>query len=400
MDALLLDWLNLIVRWLHVIAGIAWIGSSFYFMWLDAGLKPGTPPEDGVQGESWQVHGGGFYHMKKYLVAPGHMPETLHWFKWEAYTTWISGFALLVVLYYAQASVYLIDPAVMDLTPAQAVFIGIATLGLGWIAYDRICKSPIGGRPWLLAACVFALVGVASWGYAQVFGGRGAYIHTGALIGTIMVANVAMVIIPNQRIVVADLVAGRTPDPALGKAGKQRSVHNNYLTLPVVFIMISNHYPMTYAHPWNWAILIGIGVVGALVRHWFNLKNAGRAERGAWLWPVAVAGMTVVVMVAGWRPEAALPGGGTAEAAAPPAFEEVAAVVGARCASCHAARPTQDGFAAPPAGVMFDTAEQIRANAPRIHAQAVASQAMPPGNLTGLTEEERALLARWTAAEM
>ncbi|NBC10684.1 MAG: hypothetical protein GVY24_02985 [Planctomycetes bacterium] len=400
MDAALLDWVNLLIRWLHVIAGIAWIGSSFYFMWMDAGLKPGTPPEDGVQGESWQVHGGGFYHMKKYLVAPGHMPETLHWFKWEAYTTWISGFALLVVLYYAQAEIYLVDPAVMELTAWQAIAIGVVTLALGWIVYDRMCKSPIGERPILLAAGVFALVGLSAWGYAQVFGGRGAYIHTGALIGTIMVANVAMVIIPNQRVIVADLKAGRTPDPALGKAGKNRSVHNNYLTLPVVFIMISNHYPMTYAHPWNWAILIGIGVVGALVRHWFNLKNAGRASRGAWLWPASVAGMVVVIMVAGWRPEAVLPGGAaTADAAPPPAFEEVAAVVEQRCASCHAAQPTQAGFTAPPGGVMFDTPRQIRDGAAQIHAQAVATRAMPPGNLTGLTDEERTLLARWAAAE-
>jgi len=393
MDAALVDWINLTLRWLHVIAGIAWIGTSFYFMWLDAGLKPATPPEDGVKGESWQVHGGGFYNMKKYTVAPAHMPETLHWFKWEAYTTWLSGFALLVGLYYLQAEIYLIDPSVLALTRLEAVGIGIASLAAGWLIYDALCKSPVGQRPVALAVAVFALVGFAAWGYAQVFGGRGAYIHTGALIGTIMVANVAHVIIPKQRKAVAELLAGRTPDPALGAAGKQRSVHNNYLTLPVVFIMISNHYPMTYGHPYNWAILIGIGAVGALVRHWFNLKNAGQTG-GAWLWPAAVAGMVAVIAAATvWQPR-----GAATTAAGPVAFEEVAAVVEQRCASCHAARPTQPGFAAPPGGVMLDTHERIRDAAAGIEAQAVASHVMPPGNITGLTEEERAVLARWVAA--
>ncbi|MEQ8968647.1 MAG: urate hydroxylase PuuD [Azospirillaceae bacterium] len=394
MEVALVDWINLSLRWLHVLAGIAWIGTSFYFMWLDAGLKPATPPEHGVKGESWQVHGGGFYNMKKYTVAPAHMPETLHWFKWEAYTTWLSGFALLVGLYYLRADIYLIDASVMALTQAQAVGIGVASLILGWLVYDGLCRSPVGQRPLALAVAVFALVGLAAWGYAQVFGGRGAYIHTGALIGTIMVANVAMVIIPKQRKAVTALLAGETPDPALGAAGKQRSVHNNYLTLPVVFIMISNHYPMTYGHPYNWAILIGIGVVGALVRHWFNLRNAGEAG-GQWIWPAAVAGMVAIIGgAAAWQPGA----GASADAATGPvAFDEVTRVIDQRCATCHAAEPSQPGFTAPPGGLMLDTPERIREAADRIHAQAVASQVMPPGNITGLTEEERAVLARWVA---
>ncbi|HET6518397.1 MAG TPA: urate hydroxylase PuuD, partial [Geminicoccaceae bacterium] len=252
MNPIVWDWVNLTVRWLHLIAGIAWIGSSFYFMALDASLRRRAGLPAGVAGEAWQVHGGGFYNMRKYMVAPAELPDELHWFKYEAYFTWISGFVLLWIVYYVGAGIYLIDRSVMDLSPAAATAIGVGSLAVGWVIYDQLCKSRLGGNEALLAAVGFVLLVAATWGYTRVFSGRGAYIHAGALIGTIMVANVFLVIIPNQKKVVASLLAREQPDPALGKQAKQRSAHNNYLTLPVLFAMISNHYPMTFGHRWNW----------------------------------------------------------------------------------------------------------------------------------------------------
>ena len=392
METLLWDWVGLLLRWLHVVAGIAWIGSSFYFIALDASLKKHGGLPDGVGGEAWQVHGGGFYRMQKYLVAPAELPDQLTWFKWEAYTTWLSGFALLVVLYYLGAEVYLIDRDVLDLPVWLAVLISAGSLAAGWLGYDALCRSRMGRDTGPLALALFVSLVVAAFLYAQVFSGRAAYLHAGALIGTMMVANVFFVIIPNQKIVVVDLIAGRTPDPALGLQAKQRSLHNNYLTLPVVFTMISNHYPMTFASRWSWLIFAGILLVGGLVRHWFNLHHAGRRQP-LWLWPAAAAGTGLVIALSlPWQTTT----GSTARAAV--SFDEVQPIIAERCAVCHSEAPTMEGFEEPPMGVTFDGPDDIRRQAAQIHAQAVATRAMPPGNLTGIQPEERAALGLWLAA--
>ncbi len=386
MVAYWLDWLELALRWFHVIVGIGWIGTSFFFMWLDAGLERPRPDADAeVQGESWLVHSGGFYRMQKYQMVPEAVLRGLHWFKWEAYLTWITGALLLSALYYAGAATYLV-PADGPLAPWQGVVVGVAVIGLGWLVYDRLCRAP-----WAQDARLFALVGLVAvgalaWGLTQVFTGRAAYIHVGAVLGTIMAANVAMVIIPAQRALVAATAAGGRPVAAFGRKAKQRSIHNNYVTLPVVFIMISNHYPMTYGHEWAWAVLLALVVLGALVRHWANLEDAGR--RAWWIPPVATAGLTALAVVA--QPRLA------AEADATPVrFAEVEQVVQLRCVVCHAARPTFAGFDAPPSDVVLETAADIRRHAAEIFAQSVASDAMPLGNVTGISDAERALLGRW-----
>jgi uncharacterized membrane protein len=392
MDPVLVEWVNLALRWLHLIAGIAWIGASFYFIHLDASLKnPGGLPK-GVYGESWQVHGGGFYRMQKYTVAPPELPEELIWFKWEAYTTWLSGFALLIVLYYWNAELFLIDREVMDLEPWQAVTIGVVSVAVGYAIYEGLCRSPLGRNDALLALVGCVLLVLAAWGYTRVFSGRGAYIHVGALIGTCMVASVAHVIIPNQRKVVADLIAGRTPDPRLGEQARQRSLHNNYLTLPVLFIMISNHYPQTFATRWNWLIIAVILVVGFAIRHFYNVRHRGEGNPW-WTWGVAAAGMLLVVWLAGWRPA----GEGEARAA-PVEFAAVEEIVLGRCSMCHAAEPVWEGVPHAPKNVMLDTPELIRKHAAEIRNQAVLSHAMPPGNVTMITDEERAALGGWIAA--
>jgi uncharacterized membrane protein len=389
MEPVLWDWVSLILRWLHLITGIAWIGSSFYFIHLDASLRRRDGLPAGVAGESWQVHGGGFYQMQKYMVAPETLPKELIWFKYEAYFTWISGFALLCVVYYLNADVYLIDRAVMALSPPVAVAISAASLALGWLVYDYLCKSPLGAREGWLAATGLVLLIAAAFGYSHAFSGRAAYIQTGALIGTIMVANVFLIIIPNQKVVVADLIAGRQPDPALGRQAKQRSLHNNYLTLPVLFTMISGHYPMTFGHRLNWLILAGVMVAGGVVRLYFNLRHEGRGNH--WLlWPAAALAMAPLVLLTLPRSQPA-DGGAVA-------FAQVQQIVAVRCAGCHASKPTFDGFDAPPAGVIFDTPAQIQKEAQRIYAQAVATEAMPIGNVTEMTEAERQALAAWHAA--
>jgi uncharacterized membrane protein len=383
----LLAWLNLAIRWLHVIAGIAWIGASFYFVWLDNNLRPSKTGAKGVHGELWAVHGGGFYHSQKYLVSPGEMPETLHWFKWEAYTTWLSGTALLAVLYWAQASVYLIDKAKAPMTPAEAVLLGMACIAGGWMAYDVLCKA-LGSRPRLFAIAWFAALTAAAWGLTRVFSDRGAFIHVGAIIGTAMVGNVLFVIIPNQRKVVADIAAGRAPDPALGKQGKQRSVHNNYMTLPVVFIMISNHYPLVTGHPLNWLLLAIISLAGVSIRHFFNLKHVGRIR-----YDFLAYGAALFVVVAGiassdlGRPKP--PPAGTVT------FTDIQPLVKKHCITCHSAHPTHDGFSAPPNGVVYDAPADLRKYAARIKERAVLTTSMPLGNETGMTAEERARLGAW-----
>jgi uncharacterized membrane protein len=394
-NPILSDWIGLVVRWIHLITGIAWIGASFYFIHLDASLRRSGGLPAGVGGEAWQVHGGGFYRMQKYLVAPPELPKDLTWFKYEAYSTWLSGFVLLGLIYYLGADLYLIDRSVLDLPVWAAIAISILSLALGWLIYDQLCKSSLGANTALLCALGFVFLVAASWGYTRAFSGRGAYIHAGALIGTIMVANVFFVIIPNQKIVVADLIAGRKPDPALGEQAKQRSLHNNYLTLPVLFLMISNHYPLSFATRWNWLIVALVIIVGAVIRHFYNMRHAGMPSPW-WTWGVAAAGMALVVWLS------AAPPGPEEQAAslapAPVDFVEVENIVLSRCSMCHAAEPLWEGIAAPPKGVRLDTPEMIRRHAPEIRLQATLSHAMPPGNLTEISPEERNILAAWIAA--
>ena len=392
MGGLLMDWLELLVRWTHVVAGIAWIGSSFYFIALDASLTSNPRLDPRVKGEAWQVHGGGFYQMQKFLVVPEFMPKHLTWFMWEAYSTWIFGFLLLVLVYYLHPTLYLIDPQVMRLSVSDAVAGGAASLAVGWFAYDGLCRSPFGRDASRLAVVGFSLLVLATFAYMQVFSARGAFIHVGALVGSIMVGNVFFVIIPNQRKVVADLLAGRTPDPALGAQAKQRSLHNNYLTLPVVFIMISNHYAFVYAGRWGWLVLAAVFIASFLVRHWFNVGHTG-ARPDWWLWPVAAVPIAVAALVT-----IAAQQRGVAAPATTASFAEVQRIVSARCQPCHAARPSFAGISEPPKGVMLDTPARIAVLAPQIRAQAVVSRAMPMGNVTGITEAERQALASWIDA--
>ncbi len=396
MGAILWAWIDFSLRWLHVIAGIAWIGSSFYFVHLDASIKSRDGLPKGAGGEAWQVHGGGFYHMIKYLVAPERVPDDLTWFKWEAYTTWLSGLAMLIIIYYFGAELYLIDSHVLALPVWGAVLISVVGLIGGWLAYDLLCKSPLGDNDTALAATGFVFLVVLAYVFTWLFSGRGAYMQMGAVIGTIMAANVLMVIIPNQKIVVADLIAGRTPDPKLGYVAKQRSMHNNYLTLPVLFVMISNHYPLAFASRFNWLILALVLVVGAVIRHFYNERHAGRPNPW-WTWAVALVGMLLIV----WLSAASPPAEAGDEAAAPPPAIDVAEVenvVLSRCSMCHTEEPLWEGIAAPPKGVMLDTPERIRQHAGPIHMQAVLTHAMPPGNITEIEPAERALLGAWYAA--
>jgi len=386
------QWLNLALRWAHVITGIAWIGTSFYFNWLNSRLAPPPPErqEPGVAGELWSVHGGGFYRVVKYTVAPGELPRTLHWFKWEAYATWLTGFALLVLVYYLGAASFLVDPRVARLSPGAGVAVGVGTLIASWVVYDALCRSPLGARPLALGATLFALATTLAWGLSQLLSPRAAYLHVGAAIGTIMAANVLMVIIPAQRDMVAALAAGRSPDAARGKQGALRSLHNNYLTLPVLFIMVSSHYPATYGHRLNWAILAGLAVIGVATRHWFNLRNQGRKN----VWMLPAAGLALVALALMTAPRS----GQAPSIGAQVSFADVRLIVARRCAGCHSSAPTTPGIPAAPLGVLLDTPDQIRANAPRILAVAVAAQTMPLGNVTGMTPEERELLGKWIRA--
>jgi uncharacterized membrane protein len=392
-ELILAESASAILRWLHVIAGIAWIGSSFYFIHLDLSLRPrpGLPP--GVEGDEWQVHGGGFYHMMKYLVAPAQMPDSLTWFKWEAYTTWLSGFALLVLVYYLGADLFLIDKSVLDLTAVQAAVIAFLSLAVAWLAYEGLCRSPLGNHEVALALVGYVFLVALTYGFTHVFSGRGAFTQIGALIGTIMVANVFVIIIPYQKKSVAAMLAGKTPDPRWGVLGKQRSVHNNYLTLPVVFLMLSNHYPLLYATRFNWLIVAIVLAIGPVIRHFFNSRHEGKGSPW-WTWGVAAAGMAAVAWLSAAGPRTVTIG------ALPPTpkFADVSAIVMSRCAMCHAAEPVWAGLAAPPKGVLLDTDEHIRLHAPLIAAAAVRSDAMPPGNITEMTPDERLTLASWLAA--
>jgi uncharacterized membrane protein len=391
-----LDWLNLLVRWLHVITGIAWIGASFYFVWLDNSIRPPTPGSElagkGVSGELWAVHGGGFYNPQKYLVAPAQLPQELHWFKWEAYSTWLSGFALLTIVYYFNAQAMMVDRAVADLSSWQAVGIGLGSLVVGWTVYDLLCRSPLGQHERAFGIVMFLFLVGAAWVLTHLLSGRAAYIHIGAMIGTIMVANVLMLIIPGQRKMVNAMRAGQKPDPVHGLKAKQRSVHNNYFTLPVLFIMISNHYAMTYRHEHAWAVLAVIMAAGVFIRHFFNLRHKGRID---WRYPALGVALLLALAVA------IAPTAPVARPAGPDPvaqFAQVRAIIDQRCVSCHASHPTQPGFASAPAGVMLDDPHAIGQNAARIYQQAVQQKAMPLANLTHMTDSERAQLAAWFEA--
>ncbi|WP_293902994.1 urate hydroxylase PuuD [Phenylobacterium sp.] len=384
-------WANLVIRWLHLVAGIAWIGSSFYFMWLDSHLKaPAQPRGVGVAGELWSVHSGGFYHQMKFMVAPSDMPDELHWFKWEAYTTWISGFLLLALIFYVGADLNLVDRNKLPLDAWQAILIGLGSLAGGWLIYDALCRSPAGQNMKVFSVVWFLLLTAAAYGLTRIFSDLGAFMHVGAIVGTVMVANVFLIIIPNQRKVVAQVLAGEAPNPALGQQAKQRSVHNNYMTLPVLFIMISNHYPMIFAAPLNWLWLAGLGIAGWSIRHFFNLKNAGRMEPQVLAFG-ALAFLAVAVLNESVRPK-------PPEAVAVPTYAAVRLIVDKHCIICHAAHPTHKGIPAAPSGAMFDTPEGLRKHADKIYERAVVSQSMPLGNETGMTDAERASLGAWIKA--
>ncbi len=399
--AVLWEWVEIAARWTHVITAIAWIGSSFYFIALDLGLRqtPSLPPL--AHGEEWQVHGGGFYHINKYLVAPDMLPEHLTWFKWESYATWLSGFAMLILVYYLGAEMFLVDPAVADLAVWQAVAMSLASLVLGWALYDTICKSRFGDDNTRLMVGLYVILVAMAWGYTQVFSGRAALLHLGAFTATIMSANVFMVIMPNQRIVVADLKAGRKPDPKYGKIAKQRSTHNNYLTLPVIFLMLSNHYPLIFATEYNWLIASLVFLMGVTIRHWFNTKHARRGNPH-WTWGVTAVLFLVIAwlsaapmrVVAG---ETALSGTALRFASAP-GFDEVSGIVQGRCSMCHAAEPTWERMYWPPKGVVLETPAQIAHEARRIFLQAGVTHAMPPANLTYMEPQERDAIVRWFRA--
>jgi uncharacterized membrane protein len=394
MEAHLIEMLGMLLRWLHVIAGIAWVGSSFYFVWLDNSLDPPAPDSDdakkGVSGELWAVHGGGFYNPQKYAVAPASLPEKLHWFKWEAYTTWLSGTALLVIVYWMRAQAMMVDPSIASLTSAQAVGIGLASMIVSWIVYDLLCRSPLGRHNAAMGVVVFALLTLLAWGLSQTLGGRAAYIHVGTSIGTIMAANVFFVIIPGQKRMVAAMRAGLKPNPIDGARGKQRSVHNNYFTLPIVFIMISNHYAATYGHPRAWAILALIGGAGVLIRHFFNRKT-----KGVYAWQYLVVSGVLLGIVAVWTAPHIQP---LPPVSGPVTLDRVRTIVGQRCVACHSQVPTFAGITQPPAGVILTSADGVVQNAQRIYQQVVVTRIMPLGNATNITDQERAVIAAWVTA--
>jgi uncharacterized membrane protein len=393
MTAYALEWLKLVVLWLHFTAGVAWIGTSFYFVWLDDNLmrpRHDADAQGGVAGELWSVHGGGFYHNQKYLTGPTNesLPENLHWFKWEAYTTWLSGVAMLALVYWVGASTFLIDPSVMALQPWQAICISIGSLAFGWLVYDALCHV-LEKRPLLLGVAIFVFLAFVAWGLSHVFSAQAAYLHVGAIIGTIMVANVAHIIIPGQRKMLAQIRAGEPVDPLPGLRGKTRSVHNTYLTLPVLFTMISGHYPMTYASGHGWVVLVVLGIAGVLVRYFFILSHEKYGKRLVWALPVAA--FVLMAAAAFWIAPR------STATPAPVSFAVVAPIFAQRCAVCHSAHPTESGFTAAPDGVLLDTPQHIQANAQRVEEQAVMTHTMPLGNLTGMTQRERNEIGSWIA---
>lgn len=389
MTAFLGDWFNLLLRWAHLVVGIGWIGTSFYFIWLDYSLRARERMNEGVRGTSWLVHGGGFYHVEKYAVAPAALPAELHWFKWEAYLTWATGFALLVVQYYWRADIYLIDPAVMPLAAWQAVAISVASFVVGWLIYDGLCRLLAKDRPALLALCVFILIVGASFLYMQVFSARGAFLHAGALAGTIMAVNVFAVIIPNQKVMIAQMIRGETPDPRFGIVGKQRSLHNNYLTLPVLLMMVSPHYPFLSGHPQAWLVVALVFLLGGVVRHLLNRAEAGDGFE-SYGWTLPVAAFTLIAAIYTTAPRHTVGGEAVTDA-------QAFAIVQKHCVMCHAKTPTHVGMPEAPKAVGLESIAETKRHAAAILQQAVQGHAMPPGNETGMTTAEREVLGRWVA---
>ncbi|MHC0054763.1 urate hydroxylase PuuD [Actibacterium sp. D379-3] len=399
------EWAQFAVRWLHLIAGIGWIGSSFYFIALDLGLYRDRNLASGADGEEWQVHGGGFYHVQKYLVAPAQMPEHLVWFKWDSYVTWLSGFGMLILVYYLGADLYLVDPTVLDIPVWAGIVISLLSLSVGWIAYDSLCKSKFGDDNTRLMLFLYVVLVVLAYAFTHIFSGRAALLHLGALTGTIMSANVFFVIIPNQKIVVADLKAGRTPDAKYGKIAKQRSTHNNYLTLPVLFLMLSNHYPLAFATQYNWIIASLVFLMGVTIRHYFNTVHA-RKGNPRWTWAATVA-LFLAVMALSLAP---MYGGAAAEEeeaaltafeqkfASADGFEDVYYTVLGRCSMCHAQQPGWDGIRHAPKGVVLETEAEVARHAKQIFLQAGASHAMPPANVSYMDPVERAAIVAWYRA--
>jgi uncharacterized membrane protein len=385
-DAQILGWLSLVARWIHVIVGIAWIGTSFYFNWLNDQLRPPETPAEGVGGEVWSVHGGGFYRVTKFTVAPETLPKRLHWFKWEAYSTWLSGMVLLVLVYYINADLYLVDPAT-GVSATVGIAISLGVLVLGWLGYQLLCRSPLVNRPTLFALLGLVLVSAVAYGLNLWLSDRASYLMVGAMVGTIMAANVFFVIIPSQRAMVDAMAAGREPDSRRGSDAALRSRHNNYLTLPVLFIMVSNHYPMTYGYRYNWAVLAGLFVVGVAVRHFFNLKNQGQR----YWWILGAAALAIMALALVTAPSRA----GYSSLDGSVTMADVQGVITQRCTPCHAKEPSYPGIPFAPAGIVLETPDEIEARKARIYAVAVVAQTMPLGNVTRMTEEERAVLGAW-----
>lgn len=396
--AIIWEWLSFAARWLHVITAIAWIGSSFYFIALDLSLQKNAALPKDVHGEEWQVHGGGFYHIQKYLVAPAELPKHLTWFKWESYATWMSGFALMCIVYYAGADLYLIDRNLWDVEPWIAITTSLGSIIISYLIYDLLCKSRLGQKPTLLMVLLYLILVLAAWGYTQIFTGRAAFLHLGAITATIMSCNVFIVIIPNQKIVVADLINNKTPDPKYGKIAKLRSTHNNYLTLPVIFLMLSNHYPLAFGTEYNWVIASLVFLMGVTIRHYFNSMHA-RSSNPTWTWAITII-IFLVIMWLSTVPKVldksfSKMSKHTERFLSSEDFKGVQDVISTRCSMCHAQEPVYSGVYTAPKKVLLETEEQIARYARDIYLQAGRSNAMPPANVSWMEEKERALIVKW-----
>jgi uncharacterized membrane protein len=385
------EWLNLLIRWIHMIVGIAWIGASFYFNWLENNLERKPPLDEGIAGNLWAVHGGGFYHLKKFSTGPAKLPSPLHWFKWEAYTTWLSGISLLVVVYYFNARAFLLDPSVNNLTPWQGIAAGIGSLVVSWFVYDLLCRSPLKQRPLVLTALILGWFVFLAWALSETFSGRAAYIHVGAAIGTVMVANVFFVIIPAQKEMVSALASNRPPDPSFGKNGLLRSRHNNYLTLPVLFTMVSSHFPSTYGHTQGWIVLVLLSLVGVLVRHYFNIRHL--RSTAVWILPGCFIAMVTIM----WFSAPSVTQRAADQAAV--SDQQIVTIMQTRCASCHSATPSQAGFAVAPKGILLEDISQVRQHKDKVFQTTVVTRIMPLGNLTGIEDQERDQIKQWFEAQ-
>ena len=399
-EIILLEWLEFAVRWVHIITAIAWIGSSFYFIALDLGLKKNSSLPYGVTGEEWQVHGGGFYNIQKYSIAPPNLPQDLIWFKWESYSTWLSGFFLLAIVYYGGADLYLIDTEIADINNFQAILISLGSILFGWIIYNTVCKSPLGNNSNLLLLLLFFFLLFLSLFYTSIFSGRAAFLHLGAITATLMTANVFFIIIPNQKIVVSDLKAGRKPDPKFGIIAKQRSTHNNYLTLPVIFFMLSSHYPLAFASELNWAIAPLVFLLGVSIRHYFNTYHATK-KKLYWTWIITFIIFAVIIGLSSYKKNSLSLSENIIDLERIYNLEitdlnnEVHDIISARCTMCHAREPLWDGFLHPPKGFIVENKEDIKRYARQVYVQSAISKAMPPNNISYMEDIERFTIQYW-----